>query len=134
MYKYTRKQAMELARNKGYGFKSLEKLLNTKLSPEEESQRIMMEQVPKEEDMCKQPMKVIFTKPLVIGKQEDKKEFTHKELSTPYPLDDICEIKRFILVTDGSDVVLYPEIKDMAIKLNEVIKTVNLIIKQLKQK
>jgi len=95
------------------------------------------------------PVKGVLKEKHSTGKQEDNKDYryvyccpVHGEYykvcpkcnPTPSPLDDICEIKRFILVTDGSDVVLYPEMKDMAIKLNEVIKTINLIIKQLKQK
>lgn len=44
-YKYTRKEAIELARNKGYGFKSLEKLLLAKQEDKKEYKGFSVKQL-----------------------------------------------------------------------------------------
>ena len=109
MYKYTRKEIVNMW---GDGIPtSIENDLLAKESREEYSQRIMMEQV----------------------KQEDKKEFTHKELSTPSPLDSIEELEEINMAT-------YQGKRDTAIeimvenKLNELIRNQTKIINYLKGK
>ena len=94
-YKYTRKEALKIARDSGYGYNTFEKYL--------------------------------------LAKQEDKKEFTHKELSTPYPLDETEDIEEINMAT-------YQGKRDTAIeimvenKLNELIRNQTKIINYLKSK
>lgn len=136
-YKYSRKEALIIARDSGYGYKTFEKYLLAKESNEEYSQRIMMEQVPKQEDnkecTCVNCLSEKVCKSIIC----DSKKL-YKDLTTPSPLDDIEEIeapKVFSETRTTNGLITEFGFTDEFINwVEEISKTFNLIIKQLKQK
>ena len=106
-YKYTRKEAIELARNNGYGFKSLEKLL-----------------LAKQED--KKDYRFVYTCPV----HGEYYKFC-KKCSTQSPLDSIEEIEKYC---QNRLLWKYVETESLVETINSLIRNQKIIISYLKGK
>ena len=134
-YLYTRKEAIELARNKGYGFKSLEKLLLAKEDKKEYGIGTIPNDVlntgtnQKDKKECKHKWHDHnngFYKCLKCGILRDRTYFK----PTPSPLDSIEEVEEIL----GIDCIHGSILTEEEIKINSLSRNQTKIINYLKGK
>ena len=118
-YKYTRKEAIELARVKGYGLTSLGLLLLKKESKEEYSQKIMMEQLDKSGKECKHKFDAYGGD----GGMYCSKCSKRRPIKDSKPIKEI-EIPMVLIHPKKNDIVDFITC-DIVPKLNEIITKLN---------